>query len=113
MGLSYFPSDNQFVNLFSLNAFNEPSLVQFIHRNLAYVIVFYYLFILYLAFKKRKTDYFKILTVIGLILFIQLFLGILTLLFGAHIILASLHQLGSIFLVSSTIYLLFYNKKIY
>ena len=112
MGNNYFPDDNSIHNLFKMNAFNDPSLVQFIHRNLAYVIVFYYLFILYLAFKKRKTDYFKILKLIGLILFIQIFLGILTLLFGAHIILASLHQIGSIFLVSSTIYLLFYNKKI-
>ena len=38
MGNNYFPNDNVVSNLFKLNAFNDPSLVQFIHRNLAYLI---------------------------------------------------------------------------
>ena len=46
MGAAYFPDDNEFVNLFKLSAFGDPSLVQFIHRNLAYIIGFYYLFML-------------------------------------------------------------------
>ena len=43
MGSSYFPDDNSIVNFFKLSVFNEPSLVQFIHRNLAYLILFLYL----------------------------------------------------------------------
>ena len=39
MGNNYFPDDNNFLNLFNLNALSEPSLVQFIHRNLAYIIL--------------------------------------------------------------------------
>ena len=35
MGNTYFPDDNIFFNLFKINALNDPSLVQFIHRNLA------------------------------------------------------------------------------
>ena len=46
MGAGFFPDDNQFVNLFEFAAFSDPSLVQFMHRNLAYLIFFYYLFIL-------------------------------------------------------------------
>ena len=42
MGSSYFPDDNQIRNLFNLSAFNDPSLVQFIHRNLAYLILIFY-----------------------------------------------------------------------
>ena len=34
MGSSYFPDDNTFNNIFALNVFNDPSLVQFFHRNL-------------------------------------------------------------------------------
>ena len=45
MGNSYFPDDNNFTNLFMLSAFNDPSLVQFIHRNLAYVIGIFYILI--------------------------------------------------------------------
>ena len=33
MGNSYFPNDNNFLNLFKLAALSDPSLVQFIHRN--------------------------------------------------------------------------------
>ena len=38
MGTTYFPNDNNFIDLFKLSAFSDPSLVQFIHRNLAYLI---------------------------------------------------------------------------
>ena len=52
MGDSYFPNDNKFSNLFELSVFNDPSLVQFIHRNLAYFILITYLILLYLVKKK-------------------------------------------------------------
>jgi cytochrome c oxidase assembly protein subunit 15 len=44
MGEGYFPDDNFLINLFKLSAFSEPSLVQFIHRNLAYIILLFYFF---------------------------------------------------------------------
>ena len=47
MGNNYFPDDNDISNLFNINAFNDPSLVQFIHRNLAYLILFVYLIIFF------------------------------------------------------------------
>ena len=46
MGSSYFPDDNKLANLFNFNVFNDPSLVQFIHRNLAYLILIFYILIL-------------------------------------------------------------------
>ena len=36
MGGGFFPDDNSIKNLFKLSVFNDPSLVQFIHRILAY-----------------------------------------------------------------------------
>ena len=42
---------------------------------------------------------------------IQMILGILTILSGAQIILSSMHQIGSIFLVTSTVILIFENSK--
>ena len=33
------------INLFNFSSLNDPSLVQFIHRNLAYLIMIFYLFI--------------------------------------------------------------------
>jgi len=111
MGSSYFPDDSIFVNLFTFNAFSEPSLVQFMHRNLAYVILGFYLLILIKIYKNKISSFFKIIKIIGLLLIIQIILGILTLINGAQIFLASMHQISSIFLVSSAIYFLYLNKK--
>ena len=111
MGLNYFPDDNQFINLFDLEVFSDPSLVQFIHRNLAYIIILFYLFTLIKIYKKKISDLYFPIKLIGIILFIQIILGILTLINGAQITLASMHQICSIFLVSSCVYFLFLNKN--
>ena len=111
MGTAYFPDDNEFVNLFKLSAFSDPSLVQFIHRNLAYVIGFYYLFMFYKIYKDKIFDLYKSINVLGFFILLQIFLGIITVLYGAQIYIASMHQISSIFLVSSCIYFLFLNTR--
>tara|TARA_B100001175_G_scaffold267738_1_gene238857 strand:- start:413 stop:1438 length:1026 start_codon:yes stop_codon:yes gene_type:complete len=111
MGSFYFPDDNNIINIFKLSAFSDPSLVQFMHRNLAYLIFIFYLLILIKIYKdKLKNLYFGI-NIIGFFLVIQILLGILTLLYGAQIYLASMHQISSIFLVSSSVYLLYLNTN--
>ena len=111
MGSSYFPDDNKFINIFRLSAFSDPSLVQFFHRNLAYIIIIFYLILLYKIYKNNLLRYFFPIKIIGLILFVQIFLGILTLLYGAQIYLASMHQISSIFLVSSSLYFLYLSSN--
>jgi cytochrome c oxidase assembly protein subunit 15 len=111
MGSSYFPDDNQIINLFDFNVFNDPSLVQFIHRNLAYIILLFYVFILIKVYRKNLTDFYYSINLLGLLLIIQIILGIFTLLFDAHIIIASMHQISSVFLVSSSIYFLYLNSN--
>ena len=111
MGTSYFPDDNKIINIFKLSAFSDPSLVQFIHRNLAYLILIFYLFILIKIYKKKLVNLYFAINLVGLILFAQILLGIVTLLYGAQIVLASMHQISSIFLVSSSVYLLYLNTK--
>jgi len=109
MGTSYFPDDSSIVNFFSLNAFNDPSLVQFMHRNLAYLIFIFYLLILFVVYKNNASNFFKVIKIIGFILIIQIVLGILTLLSGAQMLFSSMHQISSIFLVSSSVYLVYLN----
>jgi len=111
MGINYFPDDNSYLNLFTLSALNEPSLVQFIHRNLAYLILLFYIFIFYKVYRNKLTNFFRVLSVIGVFLFLQIVLGIFTVLSGAQIFLSSMHQISSIFLISSSIYLLYLNMK--
>ena len=109
MGTSYFPDDNSIINLFNLSAFNEPSLMQFVHRNLAYFIFFFYLLILINVYKNKLSDLFLPTHIIGVFLVIQIVLGILTLISGAQIIISSMHQISSIFLVSSSVYFVYLN----
>ena len=111
MGSSYFPNDNSFLNLFNIKAFSDPSLVQFMHRNLAYAILGFYFIILFMIYKNKMFNLFKTIKVIGFLLIIQIVLGILTLLNGAQIFLASMHQISSIFLVSSSIFFLYLNNN--
>ena len=112
MGSTFFPNDNNLINLFKLSAFSDPSLVQFMHRNFAYLILAVYLLMLFISYKCNFKRYYKTLAVLGVVLLIQIILGIFTVLYGAQIFLASMHQISSIFLVSSTIYLFYINTKI-
>ena len=112
MGNNYFPDDNSFNHILRIDALSDPSLVQFIHRNLAYLIMLVFLLISILVIKGKMTRFYNIIKIIGVILFLQIFLGILTILNGAQMLLASMHQISSIILVSFSIYFLFLNKKI-
>jgi len=111
MGNTYFPNDNILPNLFKLSAFNDPSLVQFIHRNLAYVILTFYALVFYITYKNNKFDLYKSINILGCVIFLQIILGIMTVIYGAQIYIASMHQISSIFLVSSSIYFFYVNTK--
>ena len=111
MGQTFFPDDNNFKNLFKLSALSDPSLVQFIHRILAYVIGVSYLLIFYKVYKDKINNLFVSVNILGCFIILQIILGILTVIYGAQIIIASMHQISSIFLVSSCIYFLFINTK--
>ena len=111
MGNSYFPDDNKFINLFKFSAFSDPSLVQFIHRNLAYIIGIFYIYILIKVYKNKIYSLYKSVNLLGFFIFLQIILGIFTLLYGAQIFIASMHQISSIFLVSSCIYFLYMNTN--
>jgi len=111
MGSTFFPDDNDIINLFKISAFSDPSLVQFIHRNLAYFIGIFYIYIFIKIYKNKIYCLYKSINVLGLFIILQIILGIFTVLYGAQIYIASMHQISSIFLVSSCIYFLFINTR--
>ena len=110
MGNSYFPDDNKIINLFKLSAFSDPSLVQYLHRNMAYLILALYVIIAFVIYKKKIVFLFKPIIILGFIIFLQILLGILTLLSGAGIFISSLHQFSSILLITASLYFLYKNK---
>ena len=111
MGNTYFPNDNDFKNLFKLSAFSDPSLVQFMHRNLAYIIMFFYFLIFFKIYKNKIYDLYKSINILGIFIILQIILGIYTVIYGAQLYIAAMHQLSSIFLVSSCIYFFYINTR--
>ena len=111
MDSSYFRDDNNFNDLFKVAALSDPSLVQFIPRNLAYLIGISYILIFYKIYRKKMYDLYKSINYLGIFIILQIILGIFTVLYGAQIYIASLHQISSIFLVSSSIYFFYINTK--
>ena len=110
MNEKYFPDDSNLNDLISFSAFETPSILQFIHRNLAYFIFFIFLYIFSIIFKNKNYYYLKKSALWVLIsLLLQVFLGIITILSGAQIIIASMHQAGSIILVTTSLMLVYKN----
>ena len=67
--------------------------------------------ILYFVIKDRLLNFYNIIKLLGLALIFQIILGVLTILNGAQMFLASMHQIGSIALISISVYLLFFNNR--
>ena len=111
MGNTYFPNDNLVENLFKLSAFSDPSLVQFIHRNLAYVIGLFYVLIFFKIYKNKINKLYRSVNILGFFIILQIILGIFTIVLGAHIYIAAVHQVSSIFLITSSIYFFYINTR--
>ena len=110
MGSSYFPDDSKFAEFLKITLFDNPSIVQFIHRNLAYLIVLIYLYMFYVVFKNGNIKLRLPILIIGVSLLLQIILGVLTILSGVKMIYASLHQINSILIILSTLYFLYITK---
>jgi cytochrome c oxidase assembly protein subunit 15 len=110
MGSSYFPDDSKFIEFLNINFFDNPSIVQFVHRNLAYLIVIIYIYLLILVFRDTNKIFRKPIIIIGISILLQVILGVVTLLSGVKIIYASLHQINSILIILSSLYFLYISK---
>ncbi len=98
MAGEFFPSDYFFYDNVFENFLYNPSNVQFNHRFSAYLLC---ALALLLFFESRKSQLVNIRTIYGLVLLaltFQVILGVLTVLYGAPIILAIIHQLTGVVL---------------
>ena len=105
MNLSYYPDDLVLLNQNFMHLFNNQSFVQFLHRVVAYLIIFFMISILIKLYLEKKFTYIKNYLTVFLFIIIQILLGIFTLISGLDIYLASLHQITSVILVLSVLYL--------
>ena len=103
------PSDIYTNDLYNFEIFYNPSVIQFYHRLSAYLIVVL-LIILNVIFYKNQINFLSIIILNFAVLF-QIIIGILTLLTGVKIYYASLHQLGSVFVLISFLNIYYKNTN--
>ena len=103
MGQSFVPNDLILKNFNNFFDFNNHSLVQFYHRSLAYLITIYIFILGFYIYKKKIKKIYYSFNLMIFFLIIQVILGVLTLLSGLNIYLASAHQIGSVLLILGSI----------
>ena len=103
MGDSFFPNDLNLNNMNDIMIFESHSFVQFIHRNLAYLIFIFAIFLGYNILKSKNNIVIKHYFYLMFSIFVQILLGIAALLSDLHLLIASFHQLSSIVLIILTL----------
>ena len=109
MNGSFFPNDVNYSDLLTSQLFNNISIIQFLHRSTAYLLLFFIIILNYF-FVKNKI-YIKNILLFDVAILLQVFLGIVTLISGVEIKYASLHQLGSIFVLTAYLIILYKNSN--
>ena len=107
MNGNYFPDDYSFNDLINLN---NPSFVQFVHRNIAYLIFFLAVYLGILIYKRKVKRLYASFLFFFLIILLQVFLGVSVLFSNLNIFFASSHQISSIFLIACSLNL--YHRSI-
>jgi len=109
MNGNFFPNDVSYLDLLNTQLFSNVSIIQFLHRFIAYLLLFFILILNYFFIKNKFNIKNVILFDVAILL--QVFLGIVTLISGVEIKYASLHQLGSIFVLTTYLIILYKNSN--
>ena len=106
MNENFIAEEIQIKLIASYSSLSKHAYVQFYHRVLAYflVLIFFYIYIKNINLKVLNNLY---LNIVLIAIIFQVILGILTLVSGLNILLASFHQIGSILLISSILLALY------
>ena len=112
MNGKFFPDDYFFYNSGFKNFFENTIAINFNHRWIATISFFNIIFLTcYLRFAKKIYDKNFEISIIILFVFLQFILGLLTLLSNVKIYFASMHQINSMLLLGSLIYIYYSIKK--
>ena len=109
MNGNFLPNDIIINDLFRIESLNNPSVIQFYHRLTAYVFVFFLMVLNYFFYTQKKMS--NEIIILNLSVLFQIFIGILTLITGVKIYYASLHQIGSVFVLISFIFIYYKNTN--
>jgi|TARA_B110000037_G_scaffold169673_1_gene192293 cytochrome c oxidase assembly protein subunit 15 len=109
MNGGFFPNDVGFKDIINAQLFNSASIVQFLHRITAYLLLLFIVILNYFFIKNKLNI--KNIIIFDIAILVQVFLGVITLVSGVEIRYASLHQIGSIFVLISYLIILYKNSN--
>ena len=109
MNGKFIPTDINKIDLFKISSSNNPTVIQFYHRLVAYLIIFLLIVLNYIYYYKKIPM--NNINILNIAIFIQVLLGIITLMTGVEIKYASVHQLGSIFVLLSFLFIYYKNTN--
>jgi|TARA_B110001450_G_scaffold2379_1_gene2646 cytochrome c oxidase assembly protein subunit 15 len=109
MNGNFIPDDVVKSDLFKIDSLNNASVIQFYHRLFAYTLIIFLIILNYLFYKKKIKS--KSIVIFNIAILFQIILGIITLITGVKIYYASLHQLGSVFVLSSFLFIYYKNTN--
>lgn len=109
MGREWIPSSLLMLAPGYLNFLENPVALQFVHRVLGILLLVIGGVLFFNLRKKGNYQQKKSALMMGLVLLVQVVLGISTLIYYVPISLASMHQLGACLLLLTTIRILFFN----
>ena len=107
MNGNFIPDDVAKADFYRYDSLSNPSIVQFYHRIVAYILIIFLIILNYFSYKKNIIS--KSIVVFNIAILLQVVLGIMTLLTGVKIYYASLHQLGSVLVLTSFISIYYKN----
>jgi len=109
MNGNFFPDDIIKNDLYKLESFNNASIIQFYHRVAAYILIIFLIILNFFFYKLNIQN--KPIIILNFAILFQVILGILTLVTGVKIYYASLHQLGSVLVLTSFLYIYYKNTN--
>jgi cytochrome c oxidase assembly protein subunit 15 len=109
MNGKFIPTDINKIDLLKISSSSNPTVIQFYHRLIAYLIIFL-LIILNFIYNYKKIPMNNV-NILNIAVFIQVLLGVITLITGVEIKYASVHQLGSIFVLLSFLFIYYKNTN--
>ena len=109
MNGKFIPTDINKIDLLKISSSSNPTVIQFYHRLVAYLIIFLLIVLNYIYYYKKIPM--NNIYILNIAIFIQVLLGIITLMTGVEIKYASVHQLGSIFVLLSFLFIYYKNTN--
>lgn len=109
MNGKFIPTDINKIDLLKISSSSNPTVIQFYHRLVAYLIIFLLIILNFIYYYKKIPM--NNINILNIAIFIQVLLGIITLMTGVEIKYASVHQLGSIFVLLSFLFIYYKNTN--